>query len=133
MYISFTFPLPYSCTFNRFATNFLTPTTTFSNVITFLRVGDSLFYSRIAFFTKFTIKRKKGYTVVKSLTNDLKIQTSWCDANLITLICSTVSACPNEKLLGVTLTNTICCGTHIENVLKTCSYLCMLSRNKMFF
>ena len=43
------------------------------------------------------------------------------------------STCPNEKLLGVTLTNTLCCGTHIENVLKTCSYMCMLSRHKMFF
>ena len=38
-----------------------------------------------------------------------------------------------KKLLGVTLTNTLCWDTHIENVLKTLNlYLFMLSRNKMF-
>ena len=47
---------------------------------------------------------------------------------------STVSASPNEKLYGVTLTNTLCWDTHIENVLKTWnSYLFIISRNKMFF
>ena len=47
---------------------------------------------------------------------------------------STVSASPNEKLYGVTLTNTLCWDTHIENVLKTCNlYLFIISRNKMFF
>ena len=46
---------------------------------------------------------------------------------------SIVSASPNEKLLGVTLTNTLCWDTTIENVLKIWnSYLFMLSRNKMF-
>ena len=46
---------------------------------------------------------------------------------------SSVSASPNEKLLGVTLTNTLCWDTHIANVLKSWnSYLFMLSRNKMF-
>ena len=34
---------------------------------------------------------------------------------------STESVSPNQNLLEVTLTNTLCRDTHIENVLKTCN------------
>ena len=39
---------------------------------------------------------------------------------------STVSASPNEKLYGVTLTNTLCWDTHIENDSKPATYTVLL-------
>ena len=39
-----------------------------------------------------------------------------------------------EKLLGVTISNTLCWDAHIDRVIKTCnSYLFLLSRIKVFF
>ena len=58
-----------------------------------------------------------------------------CDHDISTLcICdSKIQVRSVEKLLGVTISNTLCCDAHIDQLIKHCySYLFLLSRIKVF-
>ena len=101
-------------------------------------------------------------TLVETLTTDLQNVLSWCNTNNMSLSVSKtklmyissrhrkqilancdhdISICDSKiqvssvgKLLGVTISNTLCWDAHIEQLIKKCnSYLFLLSRIKMFY
>ena len=56
-----------------------------------------------------------------------------CD-NDISICDSKIQVSSVVKLLGVTISNTLCWDAHIEHLIKKCnSYLFLLSRIKVFF
>ena len=101
-------------------------------------------------------------TLVETLTTDLQNGLSWCDSKNMSLnvsknklmyissrhkqqilakcdhdicICdSKIQVSSVEKLLGVTISNTLCWDAHIEQLIKKFnSYLFLLSRIKVFY
>jgi len=100
-------------------------------------------------------------TLEETLTTDLQNVLSWCNSNNMSLnvsktklmyipsrhkqqilancdhdtsICdSKIQVSYVEKLLGVTISNTLCWDAHIDQLIKKCnSYLLVLSRIKVF-
>ena len=100
-------------------------------------------------------------TLVETLTTDLQNVLSWCNSNNMSLNVSKtklmyissrhnqqilancdhdISICDSkiqvssvEKLLGVTISNSLCWDAHIDHLIKKCnSYLFLLSRIKAY-
>ena len=56
-----------------------------------------------------------------------------CDQD-ISICGSKIQVSSVEKLIGVTISNTLCCDAHIDQLIKHCySYLFLLSRIKVFY